>query len=100
MKMQYALRNRPRQTNKLSVGERSTWSGLSRRKNPSRRNCIRFKVRSSKCDVSLATSNNNNNNNNNNNSTGDGINAGALMYDDDNEDDEEVRCRFVSKLLK
>jgi hypothetical protein len=45
MKMQYALRIRPRQTDKLIVGEQSTWFSLSRRKKSFQKEyCIIFKV--------------------------------------------------------
>jgi hypothetical protein len=93
----YALRTKT-QTGRQVHNERINLEACLGTKHPSRRNCIQFKVRSSKCDVALATSNNNNNSMYGH--TDDGINASALIYDDDNEDDEEVRCRFASKLLK
>jgi hypothetical protein len=94
----YGLRTKT-QTGRQIDNERINLEACLGTKHPSRRNCIQFKVRSSKCDIALATSNNNNNNSMYGH-TDAGINAGTLMYADDNEDDEEVRCRFVSKLLK
>jgi hypothetical protein len=92
----YALRTKT-QTGRQVDNERINLEACLGTKHPSRRS-IQFKDRSSECDVALATSNNNNNSMYGH--TDAGINAGTLMYDDDNEDDEEVRCRFASKLLK